>query len=72
MAANCAGLGDSQVKPSCESRLAAASAGPGPLSKSYRGWRLFEAGCCLFERILEVVKHEPRPAFHVEKELGWD
>ena len=29
MAATCAGLGDSQVKPSCESRLAAASAGPG-------------------------------------------
>ena len=27
MAANCAGLGDSQVEPSCESRLAAASAG---------------------------------------------
>ena len=29
MAATCTGLGDSQVKPSCESRLAAASAGPG-------------------------------------------
>ena len=29
MAATCAGLGDSQVKPSCESRLVAASAGPG-------------------------------------------
>ena len=29
MAAICAGLGGSQVKPSCESKLAAASAGPG-------------------------------------------
>ena len=29
MAATCAGLGDSQVKPSCESRLAAARARPG-------------------------------------------
>ena len=41
MAAICAGLGDSQAKPSCESRLAAASVGPG----------LNEASCCLFERI---------------------
>ena len=29
MAAACAELGDSQGKPSCESRLAAASPGPG-------------------------------------------
>ena len=29
MAATCAGLGDSQVKPTCESRLTTASAGPG-------------------------------------------
>ena len=29
MAATCAGLGDSQVKPSCETNLAAASAQPG-------------------------------------------
>ena len=29
MADVCAGLGDSRVKPSCESRLAAASAGHG-------------------------------------------
>ena len=29
MAANCAGLGDSQAKITCESRLAAAIAGPG-------------------------------------------
>ena len=28
-AAICAGLGDSQVKPSCESKLAAANIGPG-------------------------------------------
>ena len=33
MAATCVGLGDSQVKPDCESRLAAASAVPGTLSK---------------------------------------
>ena len=31
MAATCARLGDSQVKPSCESRLAAASAKPGAI-----------------------------------------
>ena len=29
MVTTCAGLGDSQAKPSCESRLAAASAVPG-------------------------------------------
>ena len=29
MPATCAGLGDYQMKPSCESRLSAASAGPG-------------------------------------------
>ena len=29
MTATCAGLGNSLAKPSCESRLAAASAGPG-------------------------------------------
>ena len=32
---------------------------------------LTEASCCLFERIYEVVKHEPRPAIHMEKLLGW-
>ena len=32
---------------------------------------LTEASCCLFERILEVVKQEPRPNIHMEKELGW-
>ena len=25
--------------------------GLGSLSKRYRGWKLIEAGCCLFERI---------------------
>ena len=37
MIATSAGLGDSQVKPSYESRLAAASARPGSLSKRYEG-----------------------------------
>ena len=45
MAATCAGLGDSQAKPSCESRLAAASAELGPLSKRYGDWGLTEAVC---------------------------
>ena len=42
------------------------------------GWLLLVLGlglteliCCLFEKISEVVKHEPRPANHTEKELGW-
>ena len=51
MAATCAGLGDSQVKPSCESRLVAASDGLGPLSKKYGGWGLTESGYHLFDRI---------------------
>ena len=62
MAATCAGLGNSQAEPSCDSRLAAASARTGGL---------IEAGCCLFDRIKEFVKHEPRPAIHTEKQLGW-
>ena len=37
MASTYAGLGDSQAKPSCESRLAAASAVPGAASKRYGG-----------------------------------
>ena len=32
MAATYAGLGESQVKPNCESRLAATSTGPGALT----------------------------------------
>ena len=50
MAATCVGLGDFQVKPSCESRLGATSAMPGTLSKSFGGWGLTEIGGCLFER----------------------
>ena len=34
------------------------------------GLRLTEASCCLFERIWEVVKHELRPAIHMEKQFG--
>ena len=25
----------------------------------------------MFERIWDIVKHEPRPAIHMEKQLGW-
>ena len=28
---------------------------------------LTEASCCLFARIWEIVKHEPRLAIHMEK-----
>ena len=35
------------------------------------GLRLTEASYCLLERISEVVKHEPRPVIHMEKQLGW-
>ena len=41
MAASCVGLGDSQAKPSSESRLTAAGAGLG----------LTEASGCLFDRM---------------------
>ena len=33
------------------------------------GLELTEASCCLFDRIYEDVKHEPRPVIHVEKQL---
>ena len=33
------------------------------------GMGLTEASCCMFERIKEVVKHEPRPDIHMEKSL---
>ena len=33
------------------------------------GLGLTEASSCLFERIYKVVKHEPRPAIHTEKQL---
>ena len=42
----------------------------GPLSKRYRGWRLTEVSCCLFESIQVVVEHEPKLAIHMEKQLG--
>ena len=35
------------------------------------GLGLIEASCCLFDRTYEVVKHEPRPAIPMEKQLGW-
>ena len=44
--------------------------GLGPLIKRYRGWGLTEAGCCLIERFLEAVRHEPRPVICMEKQLG--
>ena len=54
MATSYTGLGDSQAKPSCQSRLAASNASLG----------LTEAGCCLFDRIWEA-----RPAIIMEKKL---
>ena len=50
-AATCGGLRDSQVKPSCESRLSAACARPGVTEQEGQGLGLIEASCCLFERI---------------------
>ena len=47
------------MKPTCESMLLV------------MGLRLTEASCCLFERMYEVVKHEPREAIHMEKQRGW-
>ena len=35
------------------------------------GLGLTEASCCSLERIYEVVKHEPRPAIDLEKQLRW-
>ena len=32
---------------------------------------LTEASYYLFDRIQEVVRPEPRPAIHMEKQLGW-
>ena len=46
---------------------AAAASGPGATSKSYGGCGLIESGCCLFERIQEVVKHKPRLPILMEK-----
>ena len=61
-----AGLRDSPAKPSCLLLVL----GLGPLSKRYRGWGLTESGGCLFEEIYDVVKHESRPAIHMEKLLS--
>ena len=47
------------MKPSYESRLLVLGLG------------LTEANCCLFERMLEVVKYEQRPAIHMENQLWW-
>ena len=63
-------LGDSQVKPSCESSWLLLGPDMGLLYKWYSGLGLSETSCCLFERIYEVVKHEQRPASHMEKQLG--
>ena len=30
-----------------------------------------EASCCMFNRIQEVVQHEPIPAIHMEKQREW-
>ena len=35
------------------------------------GLALTGASCCLFDRIEEAVKHKPRPAIHMEKQVGW-
>ena len=34
------------------------------------GLGLSKVSCCFFGSIWEVVKHEPRPAIHMEKQLG--
>ena len=44
--------------------------GLGPLSKKYGDWWLSEAIIASL-RIKEVAKHEPKPAIHMEKQLGW-
>ena len=40
-------------------------------SKRYGARWPTEADCCLFDRIEEAVKHKPRPAIHMEKQVGW-
>ena len=61
MAATCPGLGDSQAKPSCESRLAAASARPGA------HW----AHLLLVWEDLESCEAQAKTSLHMEKQLGW-
>ena len=51
MAVPCAGLGDSQAKPSCELGWLLLVLYLGPLSKKYGNWGITEASCCLFETI---------------------
>ena len=45
--------------------------GLGPLSKSYGAGSSWRLAFCLFGRIWEVAKQEPRPAIHMEKQLEW-
>ena len=49
------------MKPSCESRLGIVCTGLG----------FTEVSCCLFNRIQEFVKYEPRRVIHIEKQLRW-
>ena len=51
MAATGTGLADSQEKPSCDSRLVAASARSGATEQEVQELGITEAGYCLFERI---------------------
>ena len=50
MAATCAGLGDSQVKPSCESRLVADSAVPGATLQEVQ-----ELGACSLRLVVACL-----------------
>ena len=75
MAATCDGLGDSQVKPICESKLAAASGILRTLSKRYRNWgSLRPAVDCLkrFRKLLSTAKasHSYRKATVNSCKLG--
>ena len=49
--------------------MAATCAGCGDSEGKLGRW-LSEASCCLFKRIWEAVKPEPRPAIQMEKQLG--
>ena len=61
MAATCAGLGDSQGSQVVNLGWLLLALGLG----------LTEASYYLFDRICEVVKHEPTPAIHMGKQFGW-
>ena len=58
------------MKPSCESRLVAASAKLQPLSKRYGAGESLRLIVACLRGFSKVVKHEPRQAVHMEK-LGW-